>query len=168
MRRSFSASTFPIFDQTVLLIRHNMLKLWLPPGGELEIRPMFQEHDRVTLAIETPIETAKRELKEETQLDAWWVHLTDQQGEPPGYLGYGEHQAGPKGLHMNFDFMAFAKSQEVIGDGSFSEHAWFNLSEVEDLEGTTQSVKQFVQRIIGITADQRIMARLALAQMRGE
>lgn len=169
MRRALSASVFPVFDETVLLIRHKMLQLWLPPGGELNIRPEVTDREgHSPLWVETPLEGAMRELKEETQLEAWWVALTEQQGEPEGYLGYGEHQAGKKGMHLNFDFMAFAKSQEVIGDGSFTQHHWFRFEEVENLEGTTLSVKQFVRKIALIVKDQRVLARLGLVQLRNE
>jgi 8-oxo-dGTP diphosphatase len=158
MRRAFSSAVFAVHDETVLLILHKALGLWLPSGGELEFKLHFDD-------IETPLEAAKRELKEETQLDGIFVRLSDMESEPEGYLGYGEHPAGAKGLHMNFNFLAFVKSQDVIGDGSFTDHHWFRFEEAENLERTTLSVKQYVRMIALIVQDQRVLARLALAQM---
>lgn len=51
--RDFTASAFVIDDQQILLINHAKLGVWLQPGGHIEPQ-------------ETPIETAKRETREET------------------------------------------------------------------------------------------------------
>jgi 8-oxo-dGTP pyrophosphatase MutT (NUDIX family) len=166
MRKAFSSSVFAVSDETVLLILHKRLGLWLPVGGELEVRIELKEHDTTHLHFETPLECAKRELWEETKLEAWYVPITGFQSEAPGFLGYGEHPAGDKGLHMNFNFLGFAKWDNVIGDDSFSQHHWFRFEEAANLEGTTQSVKQYVAMIAGLVKTQPILARLALAQMK--
>src|SRR5690606_27228150 len=78
----------------VLIIHHHRLDTWLPVGGELE-------------PGETPLQAAVRELGEETGLHGRFAELDGAlDGVPPGYLGYEEHQAGSKGLHMNFVFVA--------------------------------------------------------------
>jgi hypothetical protein len=45
-------------------------------------------------------------------------------GTPPGFLGYEEHDAGSKGLHMNFAFVAEVESERVAGNGEFAAHRW--------------------------------------------
>ena len=48
-----------------------------------------------------------RELREETGIDGTFRTLGGAlDGVPPGLIGYEEHQAGSKGLHMNFVFVA--------------------------------------------------------------
>src|SRR5690349_11117747 len=96
-RRAFSVAVYARRggpDGQLLVIHHRRLQTWLPIGGELE-------------AGETPLEAAVRELREETGLAARFAPLAGAcDGEPPGLLGYEEHIAGSKGLHMNFVFVA--------------------------------------------------------------
>jgi len=52
-RRAFSVAVYARRGERVLIIEHHRLKTWLPIGGELE-------------PGETPLEAARRELREET------------------------------------------------------------------------------------------------------
>lgn len=111
-RRAFSSSVFILFDKRVLLIRHKLLDLWLPVGGERE-------------GDETPLETARREVLEETGLEVKFPRIRHApHGTPPGFLGYEEHEAGPKGTHLNFCFLAYAYSDVLVSDGSWDDHVW--------------------------------------------
>lgn len=93
-RRAFSVAVYARKGDRVLVIEHRRLKTWLPIGGELE-------------AGETPLEAAVRELREETGIVVELAPLAGAlDGVPPGLIGYEEHQAGSKGLHMNFVFVA--------------------------------------------------------------
>src|SRR5688572_20324483 len=97
MRRAFSVAVYARrggIGGQVLVIHHRRLKTWLPIGGELE-------------PGEIPLEAAARELAEESGLRGRFRPLRGAcDGVPPGYLGYEEHTAGHKGLHMNFVFVA--------------------------------------------------------------
>src|SRR5438132_11251634 len=93
LRRAFSVAVYPRHAGRALLIRHLRLGVWLPPGGEL-------------LPGETPLEAAARELLEETGLAGRFPVTSSVEGTPPGLIGYEEHRAGGKGVHMNFVFVA--------------------------------------------------------------
>ncbi len=114
MRRAFSVAIFAR-DPTgrVLLIKHKRLGTWLPVGGEIE-------------PGETPLEAARRELFEETGLEGRFnARPGAVDGAPPGLLAYEEHDAGSKGLHMNFCFVADVDG-EVVPNEEFTEHGFFD------------------------------------------
>ena len=132
-RRAFSVAVYARRggpDGQVLIIRHRRLATWLPVGGELE-------------PGETPLEAARRELFEETGLQGRFPLLAGApDGVPPGYLGYEEHVAGSKGLHMNFVFVADVDSHEVAPNHEFSAYRWVDRDALAQVSSPT-NVRQF-------------------------
>lgn len=115
-RRAFSVAILARHAGRVLLVRHRRLGMWLPVGGELE-------------AGETPLEAARRELREETGLEGTFSQIGGSpiggvDGSPPGLLGYEEHHAGSKGLHLNFCFLADVATDTVRSNGEFDAFEW--------------------------------------------
>lgn len=110
-RRAFSVAIYPRCGGRALLILHRRLGVWLPPGGEC-------------LPGETPAEAAARELFEETGLRGRFPITSHITGTPAGYLGYEEHIAGSKGLHMNFVFVVDVDTTAITPNDEFSEWRW--------------------------------------------
>lgn len=131
MRRAFSVAVYARRGDRVLVIEHRRLRTWLPIGGELE-------------AGETPLEAAARELREETGLAGVFRPLREAlDGVPPGLLGYEEHQAGSKGLHMNFVFVAEVPLEaDVTPNDEFEAYRWVDRAELEGL-ASPLNVRQF-------------------------
>jgi 8-oxo-dGTP pyrophosphatase MutT (NUDIX family) len=117
-RRAFSVAIFARHAGHILLIRHRRLATWLPVGGEIDPN-------------ETPLEAARRELFEETGLHGDFPPASNAvHGTPPGLLAYEEHQAGSKGLHLNFVFVADVATTTIRPNDEFDEHRW-----VQDTKG---------------------------------
>jgi 8-oxo-dGTP diphosphatase len=130
-RRAFSVAVYARRGDRVLVIAHRRLATWLPIGGELE-------------AGETPLDAARRELREETGLEGAFLPLVDAlDGVPPGLIGYEEHQAGSKGLHMNFVFVCqVAAAAEVTPNDEFDGYRWIDRDQLTELESPL-NVRQF-------------------------
>jgi 8-oxo-dGTP diphosphatase len=155
IRRSFTSSVFCVHEKEVLLIHHKRLDLWLPLGGELEKTEAGM--------WETPQEAARREACEEAgykDYEVFFPALPNNAGlysdgvltrqtmffEPSGFLGYEEHMAGSKGLHMNFIFVALVKHKNVVSDGSWDDHVWITPGRVI-VHPTTPNVRYCLTRI---------------------
>lgn len=133
-RRAFSVAVYARRGGPggeILVIHHRRLDTWLPVGGELE-------------PGETPLEAAARELAEETGLTGVFPPLAGAvDGAPVGYLGYEEHLAGSKGLHMNFVFVAdVADTAEVAPNHEFAAFRWLDRARLMDLVSPL-NVRQF-------------------------
>lgn len=142
-RRAFSVAIFARRDGRILLIEHRRLNCWLPVGGEIE-------------AGETPLEAAARELREETGLEGKFTIIRGVDGTPPGFIGYEEHQAGSKGLHMNFAFAADVNNDDVRSNGEFTNYRWLDSTEGIDCPA---NVTQLFERAKYVDNDPAGVAR---------
>jgi 8-oxo-dGTP diphosphatase len=120
-RRAFSVAIFVRNAGAVLLIHHRRLQAWLPVGGELE-------------PGETPLEAAIRELYEETGLHGRFPPGLGVTGTPPGFLGYEEHAAGSKGLHMNFSFVSDVDGRDLRPCAEWDGARWVTQEELDGPE----------------------------------
>jgi 8-oxo-dGTP diphosphatase len=137
-RRAFSVAIFCRHAGAVLLIRHRRLGTWLPVGGEIE-------------PGETPLEAARRELEEETGLGGRFPGGLGVDGTPAGLIGYEEHPAGSKGLHLNFAFVADVASRDLRGCDEYDAARWVTAAELDHVE-CPRNVKELARIALGAPA----------------
>lgn len=144
MKRHFTATAFVIDSKKrVLLLWHKRLQRWMPPGGHVD-------------QDETPEDAAKRECKEETNLDVEIV------GDVQDDLFAKNHDEGhmlkkpiamllenipdcpernePAHQHMDFLYLARPlnedEAQEITDESDGMK--WFTKKEIETLDERTE------------------------------
>lgn len=129
MERQFTATTYILHADKVLLIYHGKLNKWLPPGGHIE-------------KDEIPHEAAAREVLEETGLEiCWtlqenvWIDRWNAKSIPRPYLCLLEQipANGGQAAHEHIDliFLATLKpGSSSLPCGSEKNARWFTLEEI--------------------------------------
>ena len=120
-RRAFSVAVFCRNAGAVLLVKHRRLGTWLPVGGEIE-------------PGETPLEAGLLPQLAASRLEGAFPPGLGVDGTPPGLIGYEEHLAGSKGLHMNFAFVADVASRTLAACDEWSEARWLTAAELAAVE----------------------------------
>jgi len=107
----------------ILLLHHRgpHRPFWATPGGGLEPGESFED-------------AARRELREETGLSGRFAGGPGVDGTPPGLIGYEEHPAGAKGLHMNFAFVADVDSRRLVACDEWDGARWVTGEELGAVE----------------------------------
>lgn len=147
----FCSETFIVYQDTVLLRRHDKLKIWLSVGGHIELN-------------EDPNEAAIREVMEEVGLK---ISLSVEQNQqpifntgntsliPPQYLNRHRISDG----HEHVAFIYFAKSDTNI----------LKLSETEKTDQCRWFTKEeLIQNNYGIREDMKFYALKALEKLSGK
>ncbi len=154
MKRHFTATAFVIDSKKrVLLLWHRRLKRWMPPGGHVD-------------ANEAPEDAAKRECKEETNLDVEILgessadlfeknpHEGRMLKKPIALLleNIPESKERNEPAHQHMDFLYLARplneddAKEMMGNESDGMR-WFRKEEVERLDESKEifaNVKNYI------------------------
>lgn len=140
----FTVQVFIVHDNKVLLRRHDKYKIWIGPGGHIELD-------------EDPTQAAVREAKEEVGLDIKLVDeyfdkrklaLNNKKSElmPPRFL----HRHHTSDTHEHVDLVYFATTDNAEikqGEGEISDEIkWFTKDELADLKyGIDEDVTYYAQ-----------------------
>ena len=125
--RHFTATTFVVCQDKVLLHLHKKLGIWLPAGGHID-------------RDELPEDAARREVLEETGL-----HV--QLYQPEALIDFGDDEAmelhrpihllleNINPFHQHIDFIYYARTDSYQlnpGDGEANSFRWFSRKELTD------------------------------------
>ncbi|NMB48716.1 NUDIX domain-containing protein [Candidatus Kuenenbacteria bacterium] len=144
--KHFTATTFIVHKQKVLLHLHKKLGIWIPVGGHID-------------RDEIPEKAALREIKEESGLDVK-IYNPDKQIK----MGDVKQLFRPMHIlleninqfhqHIDFIYYASAKSDKVSPqNGETKNLKWFTSDEVKELEGAPENVKALSLEAIDILKD---------------
>lgn len=148
MEKHFTASVYILKEDQILLLMHPKLKKWLPPGGHIEPN-------------ETPIEAAKREVKEETGLDIAFIldehveidHFNAKSFPRPFLCLLEEIPAhGKNPAHQHIDLLYLAEPLEGSILKPLDDHPlkWFAFDEVQNLSPDEEIFAETQQVIAAI------------------
>lgn len=145
--KHFTATTFIIEREKILLIFHKKLSTWLPPGGHVDPN-------------ETPVEGAIREVKEETGLEIellpqenLWIDCPEASSFARPYLCLLENipsnKNTPAHQHIDFIYLARLLSQEnqKTNESEIQDLRWFSLEEIECSQEILPNVKEILLHI---------------------
>lgn len=142
LTRDWTVATFVIHQGKVLLLWHEKLQMWLPPGGHVEPN-------------ELPDEAAVREVLEETGIE---VVLLSQPALPP--IPGPRQLARPEGIqleqigpdHQHIDLVYFARPvdparAEPTTDREVRQVGWYSLAESAALP-LTEEIRTWVGKAL--------------------
>ena len=99
----FSVDVFIVNKNRVLLRLHDKLKIWLAPGGHIEL-------------YEDPIEAAHREVKEEVGLDIELIggaKLGSASGDLLPPIALNRHHITPTHEHISFVYFGISQTDKI-------------------------------------------------------
>lgn len=139
LTRDFTVATFVVHEDKLLMLYHDKLGMWLPPGGHIEPN-------------ELPDEAAVREVWEETGVE---VELVGERALP---VDYPRQLIIPRGVqveriapgHEHVDFVYFARpvgDTRVAPGPGVSRVGWYTKAQLDQLP-LTEEMRLWVERAL--------------------
>lgn len=138
----FTVEVFIVYDNRVLLRKHDKYKKWLSVGGHIELD-------------EDPNQAAIREVKEEVGLDVEIFGQNINSAEnykeliPPRFLN--RHKINDSHEHVTLVFFAKSKTGELnLSQDELSEECrWFTWEEIEkNVQGLDEHIRMYARNAL--------------------
>lgn len=145
----FTVEVFIVYNNTVLLRKHDKYDLWLSVGGHIELD-------------EDPNEAAIREVKEEVGLDIVlddslrkFTNNSENYTEliPPYFVN--RHRINASHEHVTLTYLARSKGNMIVqpdGDERSKQCTWFTKQAILDATDLKESVKHYALRALEVLA----------------
>ena len=142
----FVADAYIVHQGRVLLRMHDKYKIWLPPGGHIELD-------------EDPNQAAIREAKEEVGLDIELMGSAPLKKDgregllPPRFMH--RHKISDVHEHISLAYFATSKTDHIQqGDTEVSDHVrWFTDKELDDpAYGIEESIRHYAHAALKATS----------------
>mgnify|MGYP003545800440 FL=1 len=144
----FTVEVFVVFQNKVLLRKHDKYNIWLSVGGHIELD-------------EDPNQAALREVKEEVGLE---VALHDTREVPATRRGNGftdlvppvgmnRHDISDGHEHISLLYFASAISDQVVPEKPTDEWRWCTKDEIETLTPITEDVVRYAKKALELLKD---------------
>ena len=143
----FTVSAYIVFENTVLLVHHKKIGIWVPPGGHVELD---EDTDQALL----------REIEEETGLTVEIIGsssgITDTGDHPtkaltvPAFMDI--HYFDTQHRHLNMAYIARATSNEaVLDEREHHQLKWFTSEDLNDPQyNLTPFIKHYAMHALQI------------------
>ena len=141
----FTVEVFVVYNNKVLLRKHDKYKIWLSTGGHIELE-------------DDPNQAAVREVKEEVGLDIElippkdWKKIEDKNHNeliPPIFMN--RHRINPTHEHVSLIFYAKSKTDRVIqGETEVSEECrWFSMDELNSKKfDLPEKIRYYAKKVL--------------------
>lgn len=131
--RDFTAGVYIVKDGKVLLLKHKKLDMWLQPGGHIEDG-------------ETPTETARREVLEETGHEVEILgseeKYRDGSADLPEPFNVNLHRIEGGHWHLEFQYLARIEERKSEYEYSDEDIEWFSKKDVKELENIPENARR--------------------------
>lgn len=137
--RDFTVATFVVHRQSVLLLHHAKLRMWLPPGGHIE-------------EGELPDDAAVREVREEAGIEVRLVGERALEVDDPKQLiiprGVQVERIAPGHEHIDFVYFAVpAGPSEIRRNDESTQIGWFDGGALETMD-LTDEIRQWTHKAL--------------------
>ena|SRR5581483_3111871 len=140
----WTVDVFIVYQNTVLIRKHDKYDKWLAVGGHIELH-------------EEPTQAAVREAKEETGLDIELLGIIKEfdidnsyrELLPPRYMNI--HDINPTHQHISLIYFAKSNSNQVVDEGREQSKGckWFTREELDkNDEGISESIKFYALKAL--------------------
>lgn len=155
--KEFVVEGYVIKDNSVLLVYHKKIGMWLPPGGHIE-------------KYETPEEALVREIKEETGLEVEIVNQVNPDKKFDVRILYQPTHIqleDIKGTHYHIDliYLCRVKGGKLRSNQEIEDLRFFNIEEINKLDNIPEEVKYFATKFLSSEIDKNYLKLPVLSEI---